>query len=406
MSEFIDNREYRQKILKELIMELHDGKSVEEVKERFAEAIEGITTAEISAMEQSLIEEGMPVEEIQRLCDVHAAVFKGSIAEIHREEKPEEKPGHPIYTFRRENEKIQELLDQRLRPHLKAYEEQPGSENLTLLKQDLENLWEIDKHYSRKENLLFPYLEKAGITAPPQVMWGVDDEIRDELKEVLALVDSPVGEPQVLVKKAQALCTRVEDMIFKEESILFPLALETLAEGEWHSIASESDEIGYCLYEPEKTWGPRVDTAKDEVFQKQPGYVSFATGSLTAKEINAIFNHLPVDITYIDKDDVVKYFSQSPERLFARTKAVIGRTVQNCHPPASVHVVEKLLADFKSGAKDEESFWIKMGDLYVLIRYFAIRDSDGQYMGTMEVTQNIKPIQEISGEKRLLSEVE
>src|SRR5690606_25491741 len=124
---------------------------------------------------------------------------------------------------------------------------------------------------------------------------------------------------------------------------------------------------------------------------------------LSSEEINQIFNAIPGDMTFIDKDDIVKYFSQDENRIFPRTKAVIGRSVQNCHPPASVHVVEKLLADFKSGKKDSEDFWIKMGDLYVLIRYFAIRDENGEYLGTLEFTQDIAPIRAIEGEKRLLS---
>jgi len=116
-----------------------------------------------------------------------------------------------------------------------------------------------------------------------------------------------------------------------------------------------------------------------------------------------IMEGMPVDITFIDKDDTVKFFSNNPDRIFARTKAVIGRTVQNCHPPASVHIVDKMLEDFKSGKKDSEDFWIRMGELYVYIRYFAVRDKNGEYLGTMEVTQDIQPIQKIQGEKRLMS---
>ena len=404
MSELIDNRKYRQQILKELIMELHEGKSVDEVKEKFAHAIEGISVAEISAMEQSLIDEGMPVEEVQRLCDVHAAVFKGSIEEIHRLTKPEQEPGHPIHTFQAENKKIQQLIDERIKPHLETYQITPSQQNAALLEQDFKLLAKIDKHYQRKENLLFPYLEQAGITAPPQVMWGVDDEIRNDLKEVLVLLSDPDSRPDELLAKAQAASNKVEEMIFKEESILFPLALETLTEDEWFTIAQESAEIGFTLYDPKQTWQPKHAPKEKTVHQTPTGTISFETGSLTAEEINAIFNHLPVDITFIDNNDVVKYFSQSPERLFSRTKAVIGRKVQHCHPPASVHVVEKLLADFKAGNKDQESFWIEMGDVYALIQYFAVRNQDGSYLGTMEVSQNIKPLKEITGEKRLLSE--
>lgn len=386
-------------------MELHEGKSVEEVKGRFQKVIEGISSSEISEMEQELIMEGMPVQEVQRLCDVHAAVFKGSIEDIHR--PAEEIPGHPIHTFKQENREIEKLIDEKIKQHIKELQVNDSKENLYKLVEDYNLLWDIDKHYSRKENLLFPYLEKYDITAPPKVMWGVDDEIREGIKEVKQLLKNYRGNKQEIIEKIEDVNDKIIEMIFKEENILFPMAIDTLTEDEWTNIMEESDEIGYCLTEPEAKWKPkRVDIEKKGRTEKinSQGYVKFETGILTTKEIEQIFNHLPIDITFIDKDDVVKYFSQAKERIFARTKAVIGRKVQNCHPPASVHIVEKLLDDFKTGKKEHEDFWIKMGDKYVFIRYFAVRDENGEYIGALEVTQNIKPIQEISGEKRLLSD--
>jgi len=417
MSEVINNREYRQKVLKELILELHKGKTVEEIKPRFEKLIQGISTAEIAEMEQSLIMEGMPVEELQRLCDVHAAVLKGLIEEIHRPKKIEETPGHPVYIFKQENRELERLIRDRIEPHIKSFRESDDKENLNRLKQDFEALWEIDKHFSRKENLLFPYMEKYGITAPPKVMWGVDDEIRVEIKDVRQMLSDYNGNREQIVEKAKNAASKVTEMIFKEESILFPMVLETLSEDEWLKISEESKEIGFCLIEPKDTWKPeRVsveakarEQAKERMNEHgsntlKEGYVKFATGVLLPEEIEAMLNTLPLDITFVDKDGAVKYFSQGKERIFARTKAVIGRQVQNCHPPASVHVVEKIVEDLKTGKKDHEDFWIKMGDKYVYIRYFAVRNEKGEYLGVLEVTQNIKPIQEITGEKRLVSD--
>lgn len=402
MSELINNREYRQKILKELIKELHDGKSVEEVKERFAHLIEGISPSEISEMEQSLIMEGMPVSEIQRLCDVHAEVFKGSIEEIHQ---PQYEIGHPIHTLRMENRAIEELIKESIKPHLNKFKQSDLNENRMELISDLNLLWDIDKHYSRKENLLFPYLEKYQITAPPQVMWGVDDEIRAGIKHVKSLLTDYKGDNTVVVKEMDRVLDRIIEMIFKEENILIPMAFETLSEDEWLEIARESHEIGYCLTHPKGEWVPeRVNVSKEEKEKDDVGNIVFETGVLSVKEISAIFNHLPIDVTFVNKDDVVKYFSHSKERIFARTKSVIGRKVENCHPPGSVHIVEKMVEDFKSGKKDSEDFWINMGPMFVYIRYFAVRDKNGEYMGTLEVTQNIKPIKEIHGEKRLLAD--
>jgi DUF438 domain-containing protein len=408
MSELINNREYRQQALKQLINELHSGKSVEEVKSRFAEVIAGISPTEISEMEQALINEGMPVEEIQRLCDVHAAVFKGSIAEIHRDQKPEDIPGHPIHTFKLENRELEKLIQNRIQVHMKNFRKDTQA-NAQALQEDFDLLWEIDKHYGRKENLLFPYLEKYGITAPPKVMWGVDDEIRDAIKEVRQLLTAAEENKEKILARAREAIDKIKEMIYKEESILFPMALDTLAEDEWIEIAEESQEFGYCLIEPQQKWQPvRVDVEKKlKAEGEQPateGYIKFPTGMLLPEEINGILNTLPVDITFVDKDGVVKYFSQGKERIFARPKTIIGRKVQNCHPPASVHIVEKIVADLMAGKKDQEDFWLQMGDKYVLIRYFAVRNEAGEYIGTMEVTQDIKPLQEITGEKRLLDE--
>lgn len=403
MSEIINNREYRQKVLKELIMELHAGKSADEVRDRYAKLIEGISPSEISDMEQALIREGMPVTEVQRLCDVHAAVFKGSIEEIHH---LDEIPGHPVHTFKLENREIEKLINKKLKAEIEDFRNNDCKSNIFKLLESINLLWDIDKHYSKKENLMFPYLEKYGITAPPKVMWGVDDEIREGIKETRKLLIDYKGNKEEVAAKLEETINKAIEMVFKEENILFPMALDTLIEDEWVRIMNESDEIGYCLTGPAGKWSParvNVESENEEKLgdEDSNGYIKFETGILSAKEINGMFNNMPFDVTFIDKDDIVKYFTLGKERIFARTKAVIGRTVQNCHPPGSVHVVEKILEDFKSGIKDHEDFWIKMGNLYVYIRYFAVRDEDGVYLGTMEVTQNIQPIKELNGEKRL-----
>lgn len=404
MSEIINNREYRQKVLKELIMELHAGKGVEEVRERFAKLIEGISPSEISEMEQALIMEGMPITEVQRLCDVHAAVFKGSIEEIHH---PDEIPGHPVHTFKLENREIEKLINEKIKGEIEDFKSNDSRENIIKLLENINLLFDIDKHYSRKENLMFPYLEKYGITAPPKVMWGVDDEIRAGIKEVKRLLVDYKGNKEEIATKLEETLNKALEMVFKEENILFPMALDTLIEDEWVRIMNESDDIGYCLTGPSGKWKParaNVEPKNDEKLgdENSKGYIKFETGILSAKEINGMFNSMPFDVTFIDKDDIVKYFTMGKERIFARTKAVIGRTVLNCHPPGSAHVVEGIVEDFKSGKKDHEDFWIKMGGKFVYIRYFAVRDEDGSYLGTMEVTQNIQPIKELEGEKRLV----
>jgi hypothetical protein len=407
ISEFINNREYRQKVLKELIMELHSGKTVDEVKPRFQELIKDVSTHEITQMEQSLIMEGMPPEEIQRLCDVHASVFKGSIEDIHKPQKQEETPGHPMHTFKLENKELGKLINERLKPDAESFGKDDSPDNLRALLKDVKELREVEKHYLRKENLLFPFLEKYGVTAPPKVMWGVDDEIRASMKEAEKLLENYSGNAQAVIDKVNEAADRVSEMIYKEENILFPMAMDTISEDEWIKVGEGSEEFGYCLVGPVSKWKPvRVNVEKEarDEGEKPAGetaYVKFDAGILTPEEINAILNTLPLDMTFVDKTGAVKYFTQGKERIFARPKAIIGRKVENCHPPSSVHVVQKVVDDLMSGRKEHEDFWIRMGDKYVLIRYYAVRNADGEYLGTMEVTQDIKPLQEITGEKRL-----
>lgn len=404
MSELINNREHRKKIVKDVIRKLHAGATVDEVKDEFAEVLKGVSPTEITVIEGELIKEGLPVEEVQRLCNVHAAVFKGSLEEIHH---PEQIPGHPVYTMKEENRAIEKHIEENIRPNLEKFMEDDSEENRNRLLADVNLLWDIDKHYSRKENLIFPYLERYNITAPPQVMWGVDDEIRAMIREIRLMITDYKGNKEEIYEKFQKAIHEINEMIFKEENILFPMALDTLTEDEWISIYNDSDEIGYAFIEPKDEWKGRRAEAFKEVEDKveaKEDHIKFETGFFTLEELESMLNTIPGDITFVDKNDKVKYFSQGKERIFARTKAVIGRSVQHCHPPASVHIVDKIVNSFKSGEKDHEDFWIKMGDKFVLIRYFAVRNKDGEYLGTLEFTQNIAPLKELEGEKRLLSE--
>lgn len=407
MTELIDNREYRIKVLKELVMDLHKGKSVEEVKQRFNELMRDVTPQEISAMEQALIQEGLPVSEVQRLCDVHAAVFKEALEE---RPEPHTTPGHPLHTFIRENRAIEELIDTEIVPRVSELRSATGeseNEKAVELLEKVNLLFDVEKHYKRKEELLFPYLEKYDIYGPAKVMWGVDDEIRESLRELKRLLSPYSGaHKEEILAKVEKLIEKVREMIFKEERILLPMAEEHLTEDEWREIHRAEDEIGFCLVEPEVQWKPRrvsLEKAGETIADEEArGLVKFGTGALTPKEIQLLLNHLPVDITFVDKDDVVRYFSNTRDRVFTRPRTIIGRKVQNCHPPASVHIVERILSNFREGKTDVEEFWISLGGKLVYIRYFAVRDEKQNYVGTMEVTQEISRIKALQGEKRLL----
>jgi uncharacterized protein len=274
------------------------------------------------------------------------------------------------------------------------------------LAEKLNLLWDVDKHYRRKEDLVFPFLEKYEITGPPKVMWGVDDKIRSLLKEAKKLLSNyQATDKQPLIAKLEEALAQIDEMIFKEEKIMFPMAVETLSEDEWYQVLRDSDEIGYCLVEPRHSWKPiREDmtAGRDKLADEhEKSYIKFGTGVLSPQEIELIFSHLPVDITFVDKNGTVKFFSAGKERIFPRARTIIGRKVENCHPPASVHIVEKIVEDFKIGKKDQEDFWLELGGKFVYIRYFAVKDETGAFAGVLEVSQDIKPIQAIVGEKRI-----
>ncbi|MEA4898008.1 MAG: DUF438 domain-containing protein [Christensenellaceae bacterium] len=403
MSQEINNRAYRSEVIRRLLSQLHEGRSVDEVKAEFERAFDGVSAAEISEAEQALIAGGMEVREVQRLCDVHAAVFRDKLSgeAAGAAGGGPDTPGHPAHTLRAENRALERLIDARIRPALSAL----TAGEAGALREALGALSGIDAHYARKENLLFPYLERHGVTAPPKVMWGVDDEIRALIRQARSLASAEPVEPVELAQVVEAVLDRVSEMIFKEDNILLPMLAEHLTEDEWRKVAEESEGIGYFLIPTPPAWKPSAAGAADGREGAWPeGDVVLPTGALRLSELNALLNALPVDITFVGADDTVKYFSEGAERVFPRTKAVIGRKVVNCHPPASVHIVEGIVNDLKSGKKTHEDFWIRMGDRYVYIRYFAVRDTGGKYLGTLEVTQNIAPIMQITGEKRLVSD--
>lgn len=393
MSADINNREYRKNKLKDIIFKLHKGSTVEQVKEEFAATFGHVSAEEISQAEHALIQEGVKVEEVQRLCDVHASVFKGSIEEIHAPQAEPESPGHPAHTLKAENRALRELITE-IRELLRNAD---NAGRLYSLKQLASQLTGIDSHYKIKENLFFSFMEKYGVNAPPKVMWGVDDEIRAQLKQALETLEQ--GDTAAL----DAVMVRLEDMAFKEENIMLPILMEKLNTDEWQQIARDSEEFGFFLIDQPPVWIPERLEEQSPGTQQVEGDIRLPTGSFSAEELSALFNALPVDITFVDKDNKVRYFSQGRERVFPRTVSVLGRDVRNCHPPASVHIVEQIVEDLRAGSKDHEDFWIRMGEKLVLIRYFALRSPQGEFLGVGETTQDIAPLQKITGEKRLVN---
>ena len=407
MSEFINNQSQRKEMLKKVLRMLHEGRSMEEVKAEFGALLEEVGADEIVEIERLLIEDGLPVEEIQRLCDVHVDLFRES---LDQQRAPETMPGHPVFTLRAENQILERYLNS-FDEALAAYLAKTETSTRQNLQSELERLTKFEVHYLRKENQLFSYLEKKGFEGPSKVMWGVHDEIRGmwrSLAELLAAEDAAnLAEVKDLGKK---MAGAMRDMIFKEDKILLPAALERLTETEWAELRDQESGIGHFVLKPGNEWQPAVavDQHLAGLTANLPnanGLISLMTGALTAEQVNLMLTHLPVDITFVDENDEVRFFSQTKERIFERSAAIIGRKVQNCHPPQSVDKVKQILDDFKAGRRDVAEFWIQMMGMFIHIRYFALRDQEGKYHGTIEVSQNLAPLRSLEGEKRLLDDV-
>lgn len=433
----------RQKRIVEILTLLHEGGAFEEAKRIFNEEFEGVDVTEITGAEKALIQGGLNPSEIQKLCNVHAAVFKGSIKDIHKSSLEENTPGHPIHTLKLENQVIQSLLNDEIRWVFKKIEK--GDRSLqTRLLSAVQDLYQIDKHYARKETLIFSFMEKYGITAPPKVMWGVDDAVRDMIKEVIDYLKTDKVALNPLREMLDDLLVEIEEMIFKEEAIMIPMCLDVFSLADWEQIEEDSSEIGYAFIAIPLKWKASEEAKKLEIEreparqlaiesaksmteaiaeetenafskpkrvkrqyewekEKGDGHVVFPTGIMQLNELVALFNVLPVDLSFVDKEDIVRFYSGG-ERIFPRAKSVIGRRVIDCHPPKSMGAVEKILEDFKAGIRDHADFWIDLHHVNkkVYIRYFAMRDEiNGEYLGCLEVSQEITEIQKLEGEKRL-----
>ena len=440
MSEFLSNTEYKKKLLKDIIKELHSGKSPEELKKKFKGVLKNVSPLEIPLIEQELVKEGLKASEIAKLCDLHVLIFREAVQNALKiDDIPD---GHPLKTLALENEQITKDA------------EMLGLYSATLErvtdKKDVENILNTVKeiankiksvyytHYDREEMVIFPHIERRGLSAVSQVLWRKHDEIRVMIKRLINLLDKINPEDknaiQELVKMARDLSTALVDMVFRENNILYPTLKTLLSEGEWVAIKLQEPQFGYYGITPKDEWKPtakpiyphdlsgfraedmlskipqhmkeefrknNVELMPDNYEIKKEGDFELEIGFLNPELVNLIFKHLPVDITFIDENDRVKFYSGG-DRIFPRSPSIIGRPVQLCHPPKSVYIVNKILDAFKKGERDKAEFWIQMGPRFVYITYYAIRDEKGNYRGTLEVTQEVSKIRSLKGQKRLL----
>ncbi len=410
----------RIQILKEILLDLHHGASPENVQERFNQHFKGVSALEISMMEHELMasEDGVTFEDVMSLCNVHANLFKGAIADVEVADADQE--GHPVYVFKQENLALRSaiLRIRRIIENISKPENEPfKSDLLNGLKHQMTLLGQFHNHYTRKEKLFFPIMERYGHDSPPKVMWRVDDDIRKLFRDAeskLQELSNSDADIEEFSKAFETFLEEFEAMIFKEEAILLMILLETFTQDDWLSIAEESDAYGYAIIKKqsrtrteENTENTRIiDTPEGQftiTFTPKPKNKSvanrettqpFGNGYLSVEQANLILNHLPLEITFVNKDDVFQYYNDNvpaDEMVFKRTPSQIGRNVELRHPPKVLDKVKKTFNLLRSGERDQVPMWFKSERLgkFVYVTYAAVRDDQGDFQGVLEYVQDI-----------------
>ncbi len=385
--------EERQEILKNLMLRLHAGEDKEVIQEEFNEVFDEISPYEIQLMERNLMSEGITFAEIMSLCNVHANLM-GSKVNTQTSVADFEQPGHPVHVMKMENLAIRGALD-RVERLLVNYLETKDSTIEKGLRRQISLLDQFENHYQRKEYAMFPIMEKKGITAPPKVMWGVHDQIRDLYRDFKKALND--GKESTL-EEFQIARDEMLEMIQKEENILIPMVEQVFHVDDWETIASQSPDYGYCIVKPEKEWAVKksFSPVKEETQVESEGDIPLSTGSLSLKELNLILNLLPMELSFVDAQNIVKYYNEGngEEKIFKRTPSAIGRDVILCHPPRVHETVQTIFEQLKSKQKEKEEMWFKTEDKMVHVTYHAVWDEEGKYMGCLEYVQDIKPLVE------------
>lgn len=389
-------KEHRIKKLTEYLQRLGAGEELEEVRKDFIKEFSDVQASEIMEAEQELMKQGTPLEEVQRLCDVHAALFHGVTPEEEMKKRQsfeqkeygnkseqaqelEQVEGHPLYTLTKENQALLKLLQQFA-----------GSEDENLLS----IIGQFAVHYAKKGDLLYPHLKvKYGIAGPSDVMWTVDDEIRDEYSALMR--ESQRGD--AWNKRLRAVLKRIEEMVHKEQNILFPICAVNFTKEEWMGIYRDAKDYIVCFGVEDIHWQEaedqeivRENSGKDEIVL--PG------GHMTLEQLTALLNTVPLEITFIDVDNINRFFNEGP-KVFKRPGMALDREVFSCHPPKIEPMVRAIIDDFRHGRKDRVPVWMEKGGRTMLVTYMAVRDKTGKYVGTAEFVQDMEFAKEHFGKK-------
>lgn len=388
---------------------LKDVITSEEAKEKINTCFDKITAQEFALCEQYLQRYG--IGDVELTPRIEELLFIVEDILVTNELDLEE--GHPIHTYLIEVEAIRRVLDE-----IRKTKEEKFIKNKWL--EIYDKLIEIKTHFDRKQNQLFPALEKKGFDKPSKIMWTLDDDIERIIKEALNYLAD--NKEDKFLDMQDEVIDLIEDMMIKEEDILYPTAIDMISDDEFIEMRKGDDEIGYCLIDTPPQYGTKNNN-KENLENKQLLYdlkdllvkhgalenlnstqeLDVSQGKLTLEQINLIFKHLQVDLSYVDENEICKFYSDTKHRVFPRSPGVIGREVQNCHPKESVYMVEEIIQAFRAGEQDEAEFWIDMGDKFIYIIYNAVRDEAGKFRGVLEMMQDVTRIRSLEGSQRLLS---
>lgn len=403
--------------IKSYLQRLNHGETLENVQADFVQECKDVDPAEIMQAEQELLREGTSIEELQRLCDVHSALFHGATTEekianaeksvahsldaqkLHAENMKDKRlsaaaaliqiSGHPLQTFTLENAALEKLIDRA----------EQALENGGIEDELLNELRQIAIHYAKKGDLLYPHLNvQYGISGPSAVMWTVDDEIRDELNALAKQRDQK--ENDAWKQRLNAVLTRMEEMIYKESNILFPNCALNFSEEEWYHIYRDAKDYAECFGIRGDTWeaaeahladtaAAAGDISAEHAFASGETRIHLPGGSLTLSQLTAMLSTIPLEITFVDIDNVNRYFNEGP-KVFKRPGMALGREVFTCHPPKIEQKVRRIIEEFRAGNLDQVPVWMDKGGRTFLVTYYAVRDKQKQYLGTLELVQDME----------------
>lgn len=406
MSEYINHTEKRIQELVNYAKGILAGERGADLYKEYKSIIEKVTPKDVIIVVDELVKTGEDISEIKRAVNKILNIFYSAVKAYGPANSPK---GSFLYYLMLENSRMEDLL-KLLKVDIKqVFKAKDSKAELLKYKESLiskfRQLKEYEKHYQKKENILFPYFEKA---FPDyrcvNVMWSMHDDARNSLVKLIETLESDEPNINDFNFETGKYFFAVLPIIFREDYILYPECLKEIAEEDWTAMSQQSKEIGFAFIGDDEIEPlDELESGKDSgQSQNNKNLIDLDTGLLKLEQIISIFNHLPVDITFVDENDEVRYFSDPKDRFFTRSKAIIGRKVQNCHPPESIDIVNRIVESFRKGEKDVESFWIQIKEKFVLIQYFAIRNSKGEYKGVIEVSQDVSNIRKLEGERRLI----